>query len=48
MVWLWFLAGAIFGLALGMMVTCAIVINRELDDLEDRWRKNNTWDKDTK
>lgn len=36
MMWLWFLAGAIFGLALGMMVTCAIVINRELDELE-KW-----------
>ena len=34
--WLCFLAGAIFGLALGMMVTCAIVINREIDDLEEK------------
>lgn len=33
--WLWFLAGAIFGLALGMMVTCAIVINRDIDDWEE-------------
>lgn len=31
MTWLWFLAGAIFGLALGMMITCAIVMDRELE-----------------
>ncbi len=34
MEWLWFLAGGIAGLALGMMITCAIVINREIDDKE--------------
>lgn len=33
--WLWFLAGGIVGLTLGMMITCAIVINREIDDWEE-------------
>lgn len=36
MVWLWFLAGAIAGVTLGIMITCAIVINREIDDWEER------------
>ncbi len=36
MVWLWFLAGGIVGLVLGMMITCAIVINREIDDWEGK------------
>lgn len=36
MEWLWFLTGGIVGLALGMMITCAIVINREIDDREKK------------
>lgn len=36
MVWLWFLAGGIVGLVLGMMITCAIVINQEIDDWEGK------------
>lgn len=36
MVWLWFLVGGIVGLVLGMMITCAIVINREIDDWEEK------------
>lgn len=35
MVWLWFLAGGIAGVTLGIMITCTIVINRELDDWEE-------------
>lgn len=34
--WFWFLAGAIFGLALGMMVTCAIVMDRKLEEWEKK------------
>lgn len=29
--WLWFLAGAIAGIVFGIMVTCAIVMDRELE-----------------
>lgn len=36
MTWLWFIAGVIAGLALGIMVTCAIVINRELEKFMKR------------
>lgn len=31
MVWLWFIAGAIAGVTLGIMITCAIVMDRELE-----------------
>ena len=36
MVWLWFLAGAIAGVTLGMMITCVIVMDRKIDEWEDR------------
>lgn len=36
MVWLWFLAGAIAGVTLGMMITCIIVMDRKIDEWEDR------------
>ena len=36
MVWLWFIAGSIAGVTLGIMITCAIVINRDIDDWEER------------
>lgn len=35
MVWLWFLAGSIFGTTLGMMIVCAIVMDRKINDLEE-------------
>ncbi len=34
--WLWFLAGAIAGVTLGMAVTCAIVMDRKLDEWEKK------------
>ena len=36
MVWLWFLAGAIAGVTLGIMITCTIVMDRKIDEWEDR------------
>lgn len=36
MFWLWFLAGAIAGVTLGIMITCAIVMDRKIDEWEDR------------
>ena len=33
--WLWFLCGSIFGLALGVVVTCTIVINRDIEEKEN-------------
>lgn len=36
MVWFWFLAGAIAGVTLGMMITCVIVMDRKIDEWEDR------------
>ena len=35
MVWLWFLAGAIAGVILGIMIACAIVMDRKINDLEE-------------
>ena len=36
MVWLWFIAGVIAGVTLGMMITCVIVMDRKIDEWEDR------------
>ena len=36
MMWLWFLAGAIAGITLGIMITCAIVIDSKMNDLEEK------------
>lgn len=36
MVWVGVLAGLIIGLALGMVVTCAIVIDSKTNDLEEK------------
>lgn len=36
MTWLWFLAGLVIGLGLGMVVTCAIVIDNKMNDLEEK------------
>ena len=36
MVWLWFLAGAIVGLALEIVVVCTIVMDRELEKFMKR------------
>lgn len=34
--WLWFLAGGIAGVTLGIIITCAIVFDRVLEERE--WR----------
>ena len=34
--WLWFLAGAIAGIVFGIMVTCAIVMDRKLEEWEEK------------
>lgn len=36
MTWLWFLAGIVVGLAFGIMVTCAIVMDRKLEEWEGK------------
>ena len=36
MTWLWFLAGIVVGLAFGMVVTCAIIIDSKMNDLEEK------------
>lgn len=36
MVWLWFLCGMIAGLALGIVVVCAIVMDREIEKFMKR------------
>lgn len=33
--WLWFLAGSVVGMALGLTVVCCIVINRDYKNEED-------------
>ncbi len=33
--WFWFLCGSIFGLTLGVVVTCTIVINRDIEEKEN-------------
>lgn len=36
MVWVGFLAGIIVGIALGVMITCIVVISKKADELEGR------------
>lgn len=36
MIWIGVLAGIIIGLALGMVITCAIVIDSKMNDLEEK------------
>ena len=36
MEWLWFLCGMIAGVTLGMIITCAIVLDRVLEERERR------------
>ncbi len=36
MVWLWFLCGMIAGVTLGIIITCAIVFDRVLEERERR------------
>ena len=38
--WLWFLAGALVGGTFGLVVTCAIVSNRDFkDEMDETYRK---------